>query len=196
MRGVLRGLLQRRHDHVLDPVQQDRRRPARPRLVGQPVQPQLREPPAPLGHGARRHPQVRGDLLVRGALRAGQHDPGPQRQGLRALRPPRPGSQLVPLGIGEHQPGLRPARALTIGQAAQPLPGEPPAPLDHRLGRSAQPGRDPLMRHPGLRAGQHDPRPQRTPRRRRPRPPGKLLTLAIGQHQHGSRMRHTHSLAI
>ena len=80
MRGVLRGLLQRRHDHVLDPVQQDRRRPARPRLVGQPVQPQLREPPAPLGHGARRHPQVRGDLLVRGALRAGQHDPGPQRQ--------------------------------------------------------------------------------------------------------------------
>ena len=73
------------------------------------------------------------DGLVLPALRAGQHDLRPQRQDLRGLRPPRPPLQLVPLGIGQGQPGLAPARTRAVSQPAWAVPGEPPPPLAHRF---------------------------------------------------------------
>ena len=48
------------------------------------------EPGPPLAHRRRAAPQLGGDVLVRLALRGGQHDPAPQRQRLRALRASRP----------------------------------------------------------------------------------------------------------
>jgi hypothetical protein len=45
-------------------IQQDRRRPARPRLIAQPIQPLRGEPLPPLAHRHRIDPQIRGGLLV------------------------------------------------------------------------------------------------------------------------------------
>ena len=116
VRRVRRGLLQRRHHHVLDLVEQDRRRPARARLVDQTLEPVRHEPGTPAGHRPWRHPQLGGDLLVRQPVGAAQHDLRPQRQRLRGLRPPRPPRQLLPLGIGQHQLGLRPPRPQAVDQ--------------------------------------------------------------------------------
>jgi hypothetical protein len=58
------GLLQGRDHHLLDLVQRDRRRPARPVLVDQAIQPPPDEPAPPLAHRVGMHPQVGGDLLV------------------------------------------------------------------------------------------------------------------------------------
>jgi hypothetical protein len=138
VRGVLGGLLQGRHDHVLDLVQQDRRRPARPRLIYQPVQPPLGEPAPPPRHCRLGHPQLPGDLLIAPASGAGQDDLRPQRQCLGGLRPPRPPGQLVPLGISQHQPCLRPARPGAVREPAQPVLSEPRPPLPHRLSRKSQ----------------------------------------------------------
>ena len=62
---------------------------------------------APLAHRRPATPATRRDLLVGRPVRARQHDPAPQRQRLRRLRPPRPTLQRLPLLIGQHQLGLR-----------------------------------------------------------------------------------------
>ncbi len=108
VRGVLRGLLQRGHHHRLHPISGDRRRPPRARLVTQPVHAVLDEPAPPLADRRCRHPQILGDILVGQTIRARQHDPRPQRQRLRRLRPTRPPRQLGTLVIGQRQLGLRP----------------------------------------------------------------------------------------
>ena len=110
VRGVGRALLQRRDHDVLDLIQQDRGRATRSRLIHQPVQAAGDEPPAPAGHRPRRHPQPRGHLAVGQPVRTGQHDLRPQRQRLGGLRAPRPPGQLLALGVGQHQLGLRPPR--------------------------------------------------------------------------------------
>ena len=60
--ALRRCLLQRRHDHVLDLVQSDRRRPARPILIDQPLQTLGQEPPPPLADRRRMHAQRCRDL--------------------------------------------------------------------------------------------------------------------------------------
>jgi hypothetical protein len=78
-------------------------------LVGQPVQAPPGKPSPPPGHGSLGHAQLRRDGLVVLALSAGQHDLRPQRQRLRARRPPRPPGQLIPLLPGQLQPRFRAA---------------------------------------------------------------------------------------
>lgn len=99
---------------------QDRGRPARTRLVGQPLQPQLDEPRPPAVHRVVRDAESGRDLLVRPAFRAPQHDPCPQRQELCRLRPLCPSRQFSPLGIGQHQFRLAPARPWLIHQPRHP----------------------------------------------------------------------------
>jgi hypothetical protein len=53
VRVLAQGGLQRGHDHVLDLIQQDRRRPARPRLIMQTLQPPGDEPGPPPLHRRR-----------------------------------------------------------------------------------------------------------------------------------------------
>jgi hypothetical protein len=84
------------------------------RFVVQPVQPLPDEPAPPAGHVVLGGPQAGGGLLAFCALEAGQHDPRPQRQDLGGPRAPRPPLQLLPLGIGQDQPGLAPARARAV----------------------------------------------------------------------------------
>jgi hypothetical protein len=159
VRGILRHLLQRRGDDLFHLVQQDRRRPARPGLVAQPVQPAGQEPVPPPRHRRLPHPQLRRDHLIVPALRAGQHDLGPQRQRLRGLRPPRPPHQLVPLRIRQHQLSLGPPRPPAVFQPGQPVSGEPPPPVpDRRQGDPHGLG-DARINRPRLRARQHNPRP-------------------------------------
>ena len=141
------------------------------------------EPAPPPGHRARRDPQPGGHLLVRRALRAGQHDLRPQRQRLAGLGPPRPARELIALVIGQLQPGFRPPRPFAVGQPFQPRPGKPRTPLAHRHLRDAQIGGHPLVHHPRLRAGQHNPGPHRQPSRRPTRPADQLVTLLLGQHE-------------
>jgi hypothetical protein len=61
---------------------------------------------APLGH-AGHHRRCRLGQARR-ALCAGRHDPRPQRQCLRRLRPPRLPRQLTAFRIRQHKLGLRP----------------------------------------------------------------------------------------
>ena len=96
MRRILRGALQRGCHDPLDLFIAHRSRPSRTRLVQQPLKPPLREPVAPLRHRRPRDPLSRGNLQVRSAPRRGQHDPRPQRQRLRRLRPTRPRLQPAP----------------------------------------------------------------------------------------------------
>jgi len=56
-------------------------------LAAQPVQPADQKPGPPSGDSAPADAQPRGDGDIRPALRAGQHDPGSQRQPLRGLPP-------------------------------------------------------------------------------------------------------------
>ena len=79
-------------------------------LIAQPVQPLGQEAGPPLAHGAPVHPQPRGDGDIGPAVRAGQHDPRPQRLPLRGLPPLRPVLQRPPPGPGQHQ---RLQRAIT-----------------------------------------------------------------------------------
>ena len=60
------------------------------RLVRQALQPIAHEPGPPLVHRLRPDTRTTRHVLVGRALRARQHDPRPQRQSLRRLRPPRP----------------------------------------------------------------------------------------------------------
>jgi hypothetical protein len=66
-------------------------------LVVEAVDPTAGEAAAPPAHRLRRAPEVRSDLLALGAFFRSQHDPAPQRQGLGALRSPRPALQHIAL---------------------------------------------------------------------------------------------------
>jgi len=82
VRGTGRHFFQSGGDDLFDLVQQDRRRPARPRLIGQPVQPPRGEPPAPFAHVFSSTRRSAAACLFVAPVRAGQHDLGPQRQRL------------------------------------------------------------------------------------------------------------------
>jgi hypothetical protein len=82
-------------------------------LVRQPVQAGPDEPRAPLACRDLMHPQPGGDFPAVLAVRAGQHDPAPLRQRLRAGGPPRHRAHRAhrgPFLFGERQSGLRPPR--------------------------------------------------------------------------------------
>ena len=98
---IRRRRLQRPRDDLVHLIVGHRPRPARPRLVDQPLQPVLREPAPPLHHRRHRHPDRRRDLPVRPLRRAAQHDPRPGRQRLRRLRPAHPALQHPPLLVGQ-----------------------------------------------------------------------------------------------
>src|ERR1017187_6177218 len=70
-------------------------------LVRQPVQAGPDEPRAPLACRDLMHPQPGRDFPAVLAVRAGQHDPAPLRQRLRAGGPPRPPLQRGPFVLGE-----------------------------------------------------------------------------------------------
>jgi hypothetical protein len=123
VRGVGRGLLQGGHYHLLDLVHRDRRRPARPRLVDQPVQTSVDEPGPPLAHGRPGDPKLLGHLRVGQTIRTCQHDPTPQRQRLGTLGPSRPAHQRLTLYIGQRQFRLG---ATTSSHTPKPPPVESP----------------------------------------------------------------------
>jgi hypothetical protein len=91
--------LERLDDDLLDLLIGDHARAPRPRLVGEPVEPVLQKPRAPLAGHIATNPQLGGDLGVPQAVSRQQHDPRPQR--LRARAPPRPGLQLRALVVRE-----------------------------------------------------------------------------------------------
>ncbi len=190
MRGVLRRLFQRRRDHLLHLVQQDRWRATRPRLIHQTLQTFVHEPSPPLVHRVRCDTQIGRDPLIRHPrLRARQHDPRPQRQRLRRGRPPRPPHKLLPFLTGEHQISFAASRPSPINQPIQPRLTKPLTPLTHGHRGHTQISSDPLVHHTGFRAPQHNPRPKRQPRRP-PRPLKEPLTLVIAQHELNTRTRH------
>jgi len=162
VRVLARGGLQRGHHHVLDLVQQDRRRPSRPRLIMQALQAPGDEPGPPAIHRRLIHTQISCGLLVCPALRAAQHDLRPQRQVLGSLRPPGPGDQLRPLTLLQHQVSFTPADRRGVLKPGQPLRGELTPPLGHRLDRHPQRLRSPGIRHP-LSTCQDDPGPVSPP---------------------------------
>ena len=110
------------------PAVKDRGRASRSWLIHQPVQSAGHDPPAPARHRARSHPQLLAHLLVGQPAGTRQHDLRSQRQRLRRVRPPRPAGLLLPLGVGEHQLGLRPPRTRALDQPVTPSPSEPLAP--------------------------------------------------------------------
>ncbi len=103
VRGALGHLLQGAHHHLLHLGVGDRARHPRTGLVAQPVQPAGQEPGPPLPDGGPADAQPRGHGDIGPAVRAGQHDPRPQRQPLRGLPPLRPALQRPPLGLRQHQ---------------------------------------------------------------------------------------------
>src|ERR1700694_3555872 len=106
MRRVLRRGLQGRDQHLLHLLGGDRRRPARTRIIDQPVQPQLAKPRAPLPDRRGSHPHGLSDLAIGHARSALQHDPRAQRQRLGRLPSSLPPRQLLPLGICQLQNGF------------------------------------------------------------------------------------------
>ena len=98
------------HDHLLDCLIGHRARRTGTRLVGQPLKPVLHKPGPPLADGDLVDPQQLGDRGVGVTLGAGQHDPRPQRQLLRRLRPTSPPLQRLPLLIGELKYSFRATR--------------------------------------------------------------------------------------
>ena len=174
---------------LLDPVQQDRGRTPRPRLVDQPVQPEPDEPGTPAVDGGLGNAELGSDLLVRFAVGTAQHDPRPVRKELRGLGPGRPPCQLLTLNSGQHQ--VRPGRP---GRGSSDSPAtRRPANRDRHL-------RTVIGAHPRLAAtARSTPSAQaRTIRARSarradtaPRPARQLRTLIIGQHQRRSSLRHS-----
>ena len=154
------------------------------------------EPAPPARHVVLAGPQLRGDGLVLPALRAGQHDLRPQRQHLRRLPPPRPPGQLLPLGARQHEVRLPPPWARGVREPGRPGPGEPRAPLPHRLN-----GKPQLSSHPGIplgrvRAGQHDPGALLQAAVPGTRQPLKLSPVLARQRQRRNRKRHNNSIEI
>ena len=184
MGGIVRCLLQRGDDDLLDLVQQDRRRPARPGLVDQPVQPPLDEPAPPLRHRLLADPQRsrppecstppsahastildrNANACVDFARRAHRCScPAPHRQ---------------------RQAGLRPARPGPIDQPGQPRLGEPAADVMDR--HHAHPE---LVGQPGVHHIPAPSRPSTILARTASRDPppaansGQLSPLRTGQHE-------------
>jgi hypothetical protein len=120
--------------HRAVPAVKDRGRASRSWLIHQPVQSAGHDPPAPARHRARSHPQLLAHLLVGQPAGTRQHDLRSQRQRLRRVRPLRPAGQLLPLGVGEHQLGLRPPRTRALDQPVTPSPSEPLAPEPRTCG--------------------------------------------------------------
>ena len=196
MRVLARGGLQRGHDHVLDLVQQDRRRPARPRLIMQALQPPGDEPGPPPLHGRLIHPQISGGLLVRPALRAAQHDLRPQRQELGGLRPPGPRRSAGPA-----PPPPGPARALRRPTgAASSSPASRSAAnwrrhFDTDLTATPSACAAPAFDIPSAHAKMIRARSARQ-RPGTPRPAHQLSPLILRQHdRHSRRTRHNRRLA-
>ena len=111
--------------------------------------------------------------------------------------PPRPPGQLLPLGARQHEARLPPPRPRGVREPGRPGPGEPRAPLPHRLN-----GKPQLSGHPGIppgrvRAGQHDPA-RAPPAAAVPaaRQPLKLSPVLIRQRQRRNRKRHNNSIGI
>ena len=63
------------------------------------------KPGAPLAYRHPAHTETLGDFDVRATLGAGQHNPAPQRQRLRARMAPSPTLERVALAVAEHQLG-------------------------------------------------------------------------------------------
>ena len=97
VRRVCRLLLERLHDHPLHLLVADRARLPRPRLVVQAVEAAPGEPAPPLPDRVVVTAELGRDLLACPALRGRQHDPAAKRERLRALRPPSPPLQHLPL---------------------------------------------------------------------------------------------------
>ena len=98
---VLRRGLQRRDDHLLDLPVGDRAWLPRPRLIGQPVEAILREPPTPLRRHVPMDTQLLGDLGAVQTLGRSQHDPRALRQRPRARARARPRHKLPTLLISQ-----------------------------------------------------------------------------------------------
>ena len=145
------------------------------------------EPGPPALHSRLIHPQIRGGLLIRPALRAAQHDLRSQRQVLGSLRAPGPPDQLSPFRLIQHQVRLLPSDRRSVLKPGQPPRGELAPPLGHRLDRHPQRLRSPRVRHPpGTR--QDDPGPVSPPAPRQPRPAHQLSPLIFRQHDpHGQK---------
>ena len=109
VRRAHRRGLQGLDDHLLDLRVVDGARRPRARLVREPLEAALSEPRAPLRHRRRVTPQICRDLIVGAALGRGQHDPAPQRQRLRRLRPPRPPLQHLALLAAQLHSHRRPS---------------------------------------------------------------------------------------
>ena len=86
LRRVRRRAFERAGNHVDNPIVGRFARRARPRLVRQPRQAAHAKPFAPLAHAVTRHADSLGHRPIREPVRAGQHDPRPQRQPLRRRR--------------------------------------------------------------------------------------------------------------
>jgi hypothetical protein len=103
-------------------------RPARPRLIEQPVEAVLGKPSPPRrGRGAR-DPQPLGDLGVLASLRGQQHDPRALRKRLRARAAPRPRLQLRPLVAGQFNPNSNIRWHKHLMPAAKDLMHQNPSP--------------------------------------------------------------------
>jgi len=83
VRGAFGDLLQRAHHYLLYLGIADGARHPRTRLIRQPVEPPGQETRPPSADRVAIDAQPRRDREVAAALRAGQHDPRPQRQALR-----------------------------------------------------------------------------------------------------------------
>src|SRR5262249_58948964 len=79
-----------------------------PRLAPQTPPPSLTHRPPPLAHRVGVATELRRDLLARATVGSRKHRPTAKRQRLRALRPPSPPLQYLPLLIVQHD--LRPLR--------------------------------------------------------------------------------------
>jgi hypothetical protein len=85
MRSVLGNALQGRHDHCFYAGIIDRARRAGTGLVTQAIHPVLGKTAAPFADRRTIQAQPGGHIFVLRAVRAGQHDPSPQRERLRRL---------------------------------------------------------------------------------------------------------------
>ncbi len=123
VRGVSRFLLQRRDEHVVHLVQQDRRRPSRPRLS---VSPSSRRAVRPRHRATVRLPSRRSPppgcspCPRRMPARSWPAAPGPAR-----TSPAAPTGSAGPALVRQFQRGLRRARPRPVGQPRDPGLGEP-----------------------------------------------------------------------
>ena len=90
VRGAVGDLFQGAHHHLLHLGISDGARHPRARFVGQAVRSAAQETGPSLAHRVAVNTQPRRDRKVAAALRAGQHNPRPQRQALRGAAAPDP----------------------------------------------------------------------------------------------------------